>query len=347
MPEGRFKRWHVVGVVGTAAALLLLALLHTPRTRRSAASAAVRVTDLAPSAPSDARAAPVAPRPPSLPASEEHRRADLLTARSIDAIANTIRDHIATWPAYAELANCDPGADQLCRELLSQAIYEAMHVKVLTPASRDKLGLSELNKHDADAIFETVGRVLTESKDGVERASALMLLQAVPSLPLRALPEAAYRNLSERTVAEAQLTLQQPIGGPIPYPEIPRELVKLFTEDRDQRLQDMALTALAYPETQTELLAAVGDTARKHNADWPDWLLSFAQPVGNCGLPCRDTLDAVLDASGDDAAVAEEMLRACPEYERVALARHMARRFEPNALIALATSAGVELPSPR
>ncbi len=333
--------------LGAAAGVLAFAAFHAPASKAPATKGSVDMVRSDPA--SEASRATAAPEPSS-PAQAQApatgaRRADRLATKAVQEIAGVIRDHIASSPRYAELAKCDPVVSLPCRELLSRAIYEAMDLKVTPQAKRGGLGVKDLTKHDDDALFDTVGRVLTESADGVERASALLLLRSIPSLPLRALPEAAYRDLSQRTVAEAQLTLAQPIGGPLPYPEAARELVSLFTDDRDSRLQDNALSTLAYPETQRELIAAVRETARKHGADWPDWLQSVAPAVGTCGMACIETVDFVLDASGDDAAVAEEMLRSFPEGDRVALTAHMRERFEPTALLALATAAGVELPA--
>jgi hypothetical protein len=325
-----------------AVTLLVLSALYAPTRKAPAATQDIFATPTAPKSealPSVARPAPAAPSD----VRAEGRRADRLAAKSIEQIASVIRDHIARSPRYAELAKCDSVVSLPCRELLSQAIYEAMHLKVLPETIRGGMGVKDLSRHDADALFDTAGRVLIESTDSVERASALLLLSSIPSLPGRALPEAAYRNLSERTVAESQLTLQQTLGGPLPYPEAVRELVSLFTNDRDSRLQDAALSALAFPETEPELLAAVRETARKHGPEWPDWLQSVAPAIGTCGMACIETVNAVLDASGDAPAVAEEMLRAFPERDRVELTRHMRSRFEPDALLALATSAGVEL----
>jgi hypothetical protein len=146
-------------------------------------------------------------------------------------------------------------------------------------------------------------------------------------------------------VAEAQLILQQPIGDALPYPEAARELITLFENDADSRVQEVALSVLAHPETETELLAAVHETARKHDSEWPDWLQSVGPAVGTCGMACVQTMDAVLDASGDSSAVAEEILRTFPERDRVAFTEHLQGRFEPRVLVALAASAGVELPA--
>jgi hypothetical protein len=341
-PTSRIKRRRALIALASGIALLLLALWHSPRrnisptARLSPAPEAVAVSTASPSVRTAAPRALQATETPS---------AEALASKSIAAIADVIRAHIASSPRFAQLASCDPNVDDACRALLSQAIYEAMDVKVLSQTLRGGLGLKQLSKHDADAIYASVGRVLSESKDGVERSSALMLLSSVRSLPLRALPEAAYRDLSERTIAEAQLTLLHPVGGPIPYPDVPRELLSLFSEDRDPRLQDTALIALAHPETEGELLAAVRETARHHGSDWPDWHASVGPAVARCGMACLQTIDAVLDASGDDPNVAEEMLRGLREAERVPFTEHLKDRFEPKALLALATSAGVELPS--
>ena len=170
-----------------------------------------------------------------------------------------------------------------------------------------------------------------------------MLLRSIPGMRLRPLPEGSYRNLSQRTVAEGQLTLQQPIGGPLPYVDAARELVTLFTNDHDSRLQESALSRLAYPETEPELLAAVRDSADKHGPEWPGWRSSVGAAVGPCGMPCIETVDAVLDASDDNPAVAEEMLRSFPEQDQVALTEHLKSRFEPKVLLALATSVDVAL----
>lgn len=343
MPRtSRIKHRRALIVLGSGLVLLLCALWHSPR--RSITPTA-RSSTAPESVAMSTASLPVRAAAPRAREATEAQRPEALASKSIAAIADAIREHIASSPRFAQLASCDPNADAACRALLSQAIYEAMDVKVLAQTLRGGLGLKALSKHDADAIYASVGRVLSESKDGIERSSALMLLRSVRSLPLRALPEVAYRDLSERTIAEAQLTLLHPVGGPIPYPDVPRELLSLFTEDRDSRLQDTALIALAHPETENELLAAVRETARRHGSDWPDWHASVGPAVARCGMACLQTIDAVLDASGDDPNVAEEMLRGLREAERVPFAEHLKSRFEPQALLALATSAGVELPS--
>jgi hypothetical protein len=322
-------------------ALLVLGVLHKPAGKGPAADATV----VAPEPAGETRAIeqPAGASSAAQAGVNESRRADLLAATSIREIASVIRDHIARSPRYAELAKCDPVVSLPCRELLSQAIYEAMDLKVMRRTRDGELGIKALTKQDDDAIFDTVGRVLVESTDSVERASALMLLRSMPSMRLRPLPDAAYRNISERTVAEGQLTLQQPIGGPLPYTDVARELVTLFTNDRDSRLQESALSRLAYPETEPELLAAVRDSAGKHDADWPGWRSSVAAEVGPCGMACIETVEAVLDASGDEPAVAEEILRSFPEKEQLALTEHLKGRFEPKVLLALVTSVDVGL----
>jgi hypothetical protein len=213
---------------------------------------------------------------------------------------------------YDDCVSSGGQCDGLRQELTSNAIAAVDERR----SFREGIGLARWVQHSGgQAVALVLGQIIAASSSEFERIAALLVLASDPSLPeqdrIYPLPPGAYRDLARRSPNEIMMIARREHGATGLSTESAREFVPLVRSPLSP-VRRAVLTVLGHREHAAALHEALGlGTLERRD------LFAAAMAISNCGLPCSESLELLLQTGTREARVAlYEAIAFAPDEDR-------------------------------